>query len=104
MISDPFKNKAKKNKKHYTLTVVSAFIGRCSPESVNFNDRAMGGVVRAGLKNFKLCMLLDILLYFEEIKHLVLGGGRAVGPRGSSFFWTLTEISPESVNFQREDC
>ena len=54
----------------------------------------MGGVVRAGLKNFKLCMLLDILLYFEEIKHLVLGGGRAVVPSGSSFFWTLTEISP----------
>ena len=79
-------------------------LGRCSPESVNFNDRARGGVVRAGLKNFKLCMLLDILLYFEEIKHLVLGGGRAVGPRGSSFFWTLTEISPESVNFQRQDC
>ena len=86
------------------LHVDKIYLGRCSPESVNFNDRAMGGVVRAGLKNFKLCMLLDILLYFEEIKHLVLGGGRAVGPRGSSFFWTLTEISPESVNFQREDC
>jgi hypothetical protein len=80
------------------------YLGRCSPESVNFNDPAMGGVVRAGLKNFKLCLLLDILLYFEEIKHLVRGGGRAVGPRGRSFFWTLTEISPESVNFQREDC
>ena len=59
-----------------------------------FHDRAIGGVVRAGLKNLKLCMRLAIMLYFEVIKYLVLGGGRAVGPRGSKKIWTLFERSP----------
>ena len=40
-----------------------------------FFDRAIGGVVRAGLKNLKFCMRLAIMLYFEVIKNLVLGEG-----------------------------